>query len=176
MKKILAIGGSNSRKSMNKILAAFIANKIEHSVVTVIGLDDIELPLYGPDLEAQKGVHENAHKFKALVESADAIVLSMAEYNGLHATAFKNLWDWTSRIEQKFWANKPIFLAAASPGGRGGIGVLEVTKNLIPHFGGNVIVDFSFPSFHQNFQDNNITNSELADTLASKIQTFQKAI
>lgn len=176
MKKILAIGGSNSSKSINKTLASYIANQIKGASVTVLDWNELELPLYSPDLETSNGIPNNASKFKQWVEEADAVVLSLAEYNGLHPAAFKNLWDWTSRIEQKFWKNKPMFLSATSPGGRGGANVLRITKEIIPHFGGNVIADFSLPSFYDNFQGGKIVNEELLNELNLKLEEFQHTI
>lgn len=176
MKKIIAIGGSNSSKSINKIFASHIANRIENAEVTTMNWTDFELPLYSPDLEAKTGVHENAIKFKDLLESSDAVVLSMAEHNGFQSAAFKNLWDWTSRLDAKFWADKPMFLAAASPGGQGGTNVLRVTKELIPHFGGNVVTDFSLPTFYENFKEGKITNEDLEEDLTAKIELFNQAI
>lgn len=176
MKKVLAIGASNSSKSINKVFATYIANKIQNAEVTILEWDDMVLPLYSPDLETAEGVHENAHKFKQLVDEADAIVISLAEHNGLPAAAFKNLWDWTSRINQKFWANKPIFLASTSPGGRGGMNALRVVKEMMPHFDGQVIEDFSLPKFHQNFQEGDITDAELKQDLINKIKHFSQTI
>lgn len=176
MKKILAIGGSNSSKSINKTLASYIANQIKETSVTVLDWTELELPLYNPDLEVSNGIPNNVAKFRQWVEEADAIVLSLAEYNGLHPAAFKNLWDWTSRIEQKFWDNKPMFLSATSPGGRDGANVLRITKEIIPYFGGNVITDFSLPSFYDNFQDGKIVNEELLNELNQKLQEFQQTL
>ena len=44
------------------------------------------------------------------------------------------------------------------------------------HVGGNVLEDFSFPSFYQNFQEGKVVNEELDKVLASKIQNFQNAL
>lgn len=176
MKKILAIGGSNSKKSINKILATYIANKIENVEVKILDWNEIELPLYSPDLEAENGMPENAAKFNQLIQDTDAIVLSLAEHNGLHTAAFKNLWDWTSRITMKFWSEKPIFLAATSPGQRGGTGVLRITKEIFPFFGGNIITDFSLPSFNNNFQEGKIIDEKLENELIQKIEEFKKSL
>lgn len=176
MKKILAIGASNSSISINKVFATYIANQIQNAEPTVLEWDDMVLPLYSADLEKENGVHENARKFKQLVEEADAIVISLAEHNGLPTAAFKNLWDWTSRITQKFWANKPIFLAATSPGGRGAKNALRIVKDMMPHFAGEVIADFSLPQFHQNFQEGDITDAELKQDLLNKIKHFEQTI
>lgn len=176
MKKILAFGASNSKKSINKTFATFVANKIENATVTVADLNDLELPLYSPDLEAEIGIPENAHKFRALIEESDGIVISLAEYNGMITTVFKNIWDWASRVDMKIWKNKPMFLMAASPGGRGGANALKVTKELLPHFGGNVVTDFSLPSFFQNFSEEGIKEETLNNDLTNKINLFQNTL
>ena len=175
MKNILAIGGSNSKKSINTVFATHIAQRITNANVITANWDKLVLPLYGPDLEAESGIPAEAEAFKKMILESDGIVLSLAEHNGLPTAAFKNLWDWTSRIEQKFWAEKPMFLASTSPGGRGGVGALRAIKNIISHFGGNVIVDFSLPSFQQNLQDGKIADSELELSLAEKVNQFQQS-
>lgn len=175
MKNILAIGASNSKTSINKILANHIANEVNDVHVTSLNWEDIALPLYSPDLEQETGIPEAANKFMQLIADSDAIVLSLAEHNGQVTAAFKNLWDWTSRIDMKFWANKPMLLAATSPGGRGGVGALEVIKNVIPHFGGDVIADFSLPSFYDNFKDSKIVDEEKEKELKEKVNLFKSS-
>lgn len=176
MKKIIALGGSNSKKSINKAFATYAANLLENVAIRVVDLNDFELPLYGVDLEAEIGIHENALKLDKVLESADGIVLSLAEYNGSYTSAFKNTFDWLSRIDQKVWKNKPMLLMATSPGGRGGANVLKHSKELMPFFGGNVIADFSLPSFYDNFKENALQNEELKTVLNEKIKLFQEAI
>ncbi len=176
MKKVLAIGGSNSSNSLNKTLANYIAGQLKDVEIINLDWNDFELPLYSADLEQQNGVHENAIKFKTLIEYTDVIVLSLAEHNGLPSAAFKNLWDWTSRIDKKFWSYKPLFLAATSTGVGGGVNVLKVVKEMIPHFGGNVIEYFSLPSFYKNFSEGKIMDVDKQSELDQKIQVFQDSI
>jgi NAD(P)H-dependent FMN reductase len=114
--------------------------------------------------------------FKKQIEDTDAIVLSVAENNGNVTAAFKNLWDWTSRLDPKVWMNKPLFLAATSPSDRGGMSALAITKNLMLHYGGNVIVDFSLPSFSDNFKEGTLANQEKAQELKEKIEVFSKSM
>jgi chromate reductase len=176
MKHILAIGSSNSKASINKVLAEHIASKIENTTVNLLDWETLELPLFGVDLETKEGIPTSVTAFKEQINKADALVISLAEHNGLPTAAFKNLWDWTSRIDAKFWGNKPMFLAATSPGKRGGMGALAVIKQIMPHFGGNVITDFSLPSFYDNFKAGKITDSTLELSLGEKIALFQKSI
>lgn len=176
MKKIIALGGSNSKNSINKTLASYAANQVAGAEVQVIDLNDFELPLYGVDLEEASGIPENATKLSGVIEASDGIVLSLAEHNGSFSAAFKNAVDWISRLDAKLWKNKPMLLLATSPGGRGGSSVLESAQQLYPHQGANVIAAFSLPSFYDHFSDGNITESKLNDDLNEKVKQFQAAL
>jgi len=176
MKKIIAIGGSNSKDSINKKLAEYAANQIKDSKTLVADLNEFELPLYGVDLEKEMGIPENAMRLNGLLEEADGIVISMAEHNGSFTSAFKNTIDWLSRINQKVWKDKPMLLMSTSPGGRGGATVLGAAKSSFPFLGGNVIADFSLPSFYDNFTAEGLKNESMKKDLDKKIQEFQATI
>lgn len=176
MKKILALGGSNSKKSINKALATFVANQVNDVEVVVADLNDYDLPLYGPDLEAEIGIPEAVKQLDALIESVDGLVVSLAEYNGSYSTAFKNAFDWLSRINQKVWKGKPMLLMSTSPGGRGGAGVLGAAGMAFPHLGGNIIAQFSLPSYYDNFSEEGIKDETMKADLDAKVKLFQAAI
>jgi len=176
MKNIVAIAGSNSRNSINKLFISYVANKINSGVVSIFDLNDFVLPLYSPDLQADFGIPEPALRFNDLVQSADGIILSLPEHNGSYSAAFKNLLDWNSRIDMKFWAGKPILLMAASPGARGAINVLQTAAGHIPMFGGKIISTFSLPSFYEKFKENELVDEELNDVLLKSILLFEKEI
>ena len=128
MKNIVAFAGSNSKNSINKDLATYASSLVNEVRVSVLDLNDYELPLYSIDLENEHGIPDNVHKFLELIKSSDGIVLSLAEHNGAYSAAFKNIFDWMSRIDNNLWSNKPMLLMATSPGGRGGLSVLEIAK------------------------------------------------
>lgn len=176
MKKIIAFAGSNSKKSINKELAIYAANMLKKAEVTVLDLNDYPLPVYGIDVETENGVPENATKFLNEIKNADGIIVSLAEHNGNFSVAFKNIFDWMSRIEQKLWNKKPMLLMATSPGGRGGTSVLSIAKNGFPHMGGNVIADFSFPKFYDNFKESKITNEDLNNKLTMALNKFEASL
>ena len=176
MKKIIAFAGSNSKESINKQLATYAASQISDVEVEVLDLNEFELPLYGIDLENEHGIPDNAHAFLDKIKSSDGLVLSLAEHNGAYSTAFKNIFDWMSRIDGKLWSDKPMLLMATSPGGRGGATVLEIAKGRFPYMGGNIVADFSLPSFGQNFSEQGITDSELAEQLEKALNTFEASI
>lgn len=176
MKKVIAFAGSNSKKSINKQLAEFAADQVKGAEVEVLDLNDYELPMYGIDYEAEHGIPQNAQAFIDKVKSADGIVLSLAEHNGVYAAVFKNLFDWMSRIDGKPWSNVPMLLMATSPGARGGATVLEIAKGRFPYNGGNIIADFSLPSFFENFSEEGIKDEELNDLLKKAVAAFQDAM
>ena len=176
MKRIIAFAGSNSKESINKVLAVYAAELLEEVEVTVLDLNNYELPLYGFDYENDHGIPDNAHKFLNEIKSTDGIILSLAEHNGAYSVVFKNLFDWMSRIDGKLWGEKPMLLMATSPGGRGGATVLELAKGRFPFMGANIVADFSFPSFGDNFSDGKIVNGEFSTKLNEQLDVFQKAL
>lgn len=176
MKKIVVLGGSNSKKSINKTLAKYAANQLKDVEIIVADLNDLELPLYGIDLETEQGFPAGAIKLNSLLDSADGLVVALAEHNGYYSAAFKNAFDWLSRINKQVWKNKPMLLMASSPGGRGGANVLKIAKEAFPRFGGNIIADFSLPSFYANFSDKGLKNEALNSDLNKKIEQLQVAI
>lgn len=176
MKNIIAFAGSNSKNSINKQLATYTASQVENANVTTLDLNDFDLPLYGIDYETEHGIPADAQRFLDFIKNADGIVLSLAEHNGAYAAAFKNVFDWMSRIDGKLWSNVPMLLMATSPGARGGASVLEIAKGRFPYMGGNIVADFSLPSFGQNFTDEGITDAALRKTFENSVAAFESVI
>ena len=177
MKKILAFGASNSKQSINGKLAIWAANQLEDVEINPIDLNDFEMPIYGIDKENESGIPDLAHAFKAKLNEADGVIISLAEHNGSYTAAFKNITDWVSRIEKGTWSNKPMLLLATSPGGRGGLSVLTSAKSSFPHQGANVTGSFSLPSFNQNFSEaDGIVDTDLKDTFDNELNEFKKAV
>ena len=177
MKKIVAFGASNSRRSINRRFAAYAAAQVADAEVLLLDLNEYEMPIYSIDREQENGIPQQAYDFKAAIKSADAIIISLSEHNGSYTAAFKNIADWVSRIEGSTWAGKPVLLMATSPGPRGGQGVLASATKAFPHQGAQVVGSFSLPSFRQNFDaTNGITNEALAAAFNSQIENLNKAL
>lgn len=149
--KIIAFGGSPSKNSINKKLATYAAHLFENAEVEVLDLNDYEMPLFSVDIEKEIGQHPLAKAFLAKIAEADILVVSLAENNGNYSVAFKNVFDWCSRINVKVFQEKPMLLMATSTGAKGGTNVLGIAKNAFPFYGGNVKATFSLPSFNDNF-------------------------
>ena len=173
--KILAFAASNSKNSINKKLVSFASSQIEDVEVTILDLNDFEMPIYSIDRERESGIPELAKKFKQYIEETDRIMISFAEHNGAYSTAFKNIFDWISRLEGSTWANKPMFLLATSPGGRGGKSVLNLATNSFKHMNKNSLTHFSLPSFHKNFsEETGITDEALHEEFKKQLELFMR--
>lgn len=165
--KIIAFGGSNSKNSINKKLAAYAASLFKNAVVEVIDLNDYEMPLFGVDLEKKVGQHDLAQAFLEKLATADVLVISLAEHNGNYSTPFKNILDWSSRITKNIFSEKDMLLMATSPGARGGASVLDIANNAFPRFGANIKATYTLPNFNDNFDEEKgeISNVELQKEL-----------
>ena len=174
MKKIIAFGASSSKSSINKQLAIYAANLFKSATVEVLDLNDYEMPIFSVDKEKESGIPQLAHDFFSKIGSADLIVISFAEHNGSYSAAFKNIFDWSSRINAKTFQEKPTLLLSTSPGARGGSTVLEIAKNRFPFQGALVKGSFSLPSFHQNFEaEKGIINDEFKNQLDEIINAVE---
>jgi NAD(P)H-dependent FMN reductase len=174
---IVAFGASNSRQSINRQLAAYTAEQIAEATVTLLDLNDYEMPIYSIDREQASGIPQLAHDFKAQLQTSDGIVISFAEHNGAYSTAFKNIFDWISRIDNDLWGHKPMFLLATSPGGRGGSTVLDIALNKFKFMNTNVLANFSLPFFGKHFSTaKGITDSELASAFQEQLNIFVEAM
>lgn len=174
MKKIIAFGASSSKNSINKQLANYVANQFQNANIDLLDLNDYEMPLYSVDKEKNQGIPELAKAFFAKLGNADLILISFAEHNGAYSTAFKNIFDWISRIDGNTFQGKQMLLLATSPGPRGGSTVLEIAKNRFPFQGGIVKGSFSLPNFNNNFDaEKGITNLEFKNQLTEIIESIE---
>jgi NAD(P)H-dependent FMN reductase len=172
--KLLAFAASSSSKSINKQLATYAASQVQHSDgvnIEILDLNDYELPLFSEDREAELGQPRLAQDFLAKLAQADAIIISFAEHNGYYTSAYKNLFDWVSRINRELYQNKPMVVLSTSPGPRGAATVLAAASAATPNFAGDVKASLSIPSFYDNFdmEKQQLTNPELIDKLNSAI-------
>ena len=175
--KIIAFAASSSRQSINKQLVTYAANLVAGAEVEVLDLNDYELPLFSVDKEQQLGQPQLAQDFLAKLTQADAIIISFAEHNSSYSAAYKNLFDWCSRINNKPFMGKPMVLLATSPGARGGASVLETALASAPRFNGIVKASLSIPSFNDNFDSaagkltNSVLDAKLLEAVNSLLQS-----
>ena len=170
-KRVVAFAASNSSRSINRQLVTCACGMLEGAQAEILDLNDYELPLFSVDREDALGQPEAARAFLQKLNDADGLVISFAEHNGAYSAAYKNLYDWISRIQPKVYQDKPMVLLSTSPGGRGGKSVLELALSQIPRFGGQVMASVSLPSFPENFDTaaGKISNPEFASQVEGAV-------
>ena len=174
--KIYAFAGSTSSTSINKQLVKFVLKSFPNEDINLIDLNEYAMPLFSVDLE-KNGFPEEAHQFLKNIENCDVIICSLAEHNRSYSAAFKNVFDWCSRINVKVFQDKPMFLMTTSPGGFGGGNVMAEAQKFFPQFGADIQESFSLPKFFENFDtENGIINPDLLHELQSKISNFKSQI
>lgn len=153
--KILAFAATTSSQSINKQLidygATILESEGDETSVEVIDLNDFEMPIYSVDREVEGGIPQLAYDFFNKIGEADGVLIAFAEHNGFYTAAYKNLFDWASRIDMRVYQDKPTVMLATSPGGGGGAHALSVAMESAPFFGNDVKASLSVPKFHENF-------------------------
>ena len=169
--KIVAFARSNHSKSINLQLVKYASTLLTKVEVEVLDLNYYELPLYSQDREQQLGHPQLAKDFLAKIAGSCGIIISFAEHNGSYTVAYKNLFDWCSRIEPKVFQNKPMVLLSTSPGSMGGASVLAAAVSSAPYFDGVVKASLSIPSFYDNFnsEQQQLTHEELNEQLKDTV-------
>lgn len=173
--KLLAFAASSSSKSINQQLAAYAASLVDGADIELLDINDYEMPLFSQDREEQLGQPEQAQQFFAKLGEADAIIISFAEHNGSYTAAYKNLFDWTSRIDMKVFQNKPMVMLATSPGPGGAATVLAAASGSAPYFAADVKATLSIPSFFDNFdmEAQALRNPELKAALVEALSKLK---
>ncbi|MCE9844850.1 NAD(P)H-dependent oxidoreductase [Vibrio alginolyticus] len=173
--KIVAFGASTSSTSINKLLATYAANQVEDAQVNVLDLNNYQVPMFSEDKEKEIGQAEGAVAFLRDLAEADVIVVSFAEHNGSYPAAYKNLFDWATRIERNVFQNKPVVYLATSPGPGGAQSVLAAATGSAQFFGADVKASLSVPSFYENFdvESGEAVNPEVAEQVKQAIAQLQ---
>lgn len=180
--KILVFAGSNSTQSINKQLAIHASEVLQDAMETpveieILDLNDFEMPIYSPERQAA-GIPQLAHDFFAKIGESDGLIISLAEHNGSYSAAFKNIFDWTSRIDMKVFQEKPMVLMATSPGPNGGGNVHAAAKSGFPFYGGNIVADFQFGPFGTHFdtETKRVTSPEMTAQLKQAVTALKDAL
>lgn len=171
---ILAFAASSSRKSINNHLVKYAASQLEDVTTEILDINDYELPLFSEDRETELGQPGLARDFLDKIGNADAVIISFAEHNGSYTVAYKNIFDWASRIDSKVFQSKPMVLLATSPGPGGASSVLASATASAPYFDGVVKASLSVPSFYDNFdiEQGRIINDEINGQLLAAVNSL----
>jgi chromate reductase len=135
--RILAFSGSARKESLNKKLLAVVveATRAAGGEVTVLDLNDLQIPLYHGDLEDAKGIPPDAQKFIDLITQHQALLIASPEYNSQMTPLLKNTIDWATRADENPLTGKVAAVVSASPGAFGGVRSMTLARQLLTHLG-----------------------------------------
>lgn len=169
--RILAFAGSARRDSLNRKLLAVTVEAVRAAggEVTMIDLNDLELPLYHGDREEAEGLPANAVKLIELVNGHDGLLIASPEYNSFMTPLLKNTIDWITRADDNPFTGKVAAVVSASPGALGGARSLQHTRHLLLHLGCHVVpAQCLLPQAHEAFaEDGNLTDARARKSVAT---------
>ncbi len=177
--KILTFAATSSKNSINKQLIGYAARLLENGLVPdvtieTIDLNDFEMPIYSIDRQDDDGIPQQAQDFFDAIGRNDAVLISFAEHNGFTTAAYKNIFDWASRIDMRVYQDKPSVLLSTSAGPSGGANVLKSAVFSGQFFGNDVKASLSIPSFYENFDKdtNSLSDPELDAQFRQALSSF----
>ncbi len=181
--RLLVFAASNSRQSINKQLITHAAyelkaNNLPQAELVFLDLNDFEMPIYSIDRENADGIPHAARRFRETVADCDGILASFAEHNGSYTVAYKNIFDWASRLPDKVYQDKTFLVLSTSPGARGAASVLKTVVDSLPHFGARVAASLSIGSFGEAFNssEGRLTRSDDIAALDEALAAFASAL
>jgi chromate reductase len=139
--RILAFAGSARRESYNrKFLAVAVeAARAAGGDVTLIDLNEFEMPLYHGDLEEAQGLPANATRLIQLIQSHPGLLIASPEYNSMITPLLKNTIDWCTRGDDNPFEGRTAAVISASPGPYGGVLSLRMAELLLVGLGCHVL-------------------------------------
>ena len=175
------------RPTADALAAAFREFEADDSLRVAVLTGEGEHFCAGADLKAVAGDDADLHNRPSLIAGKlrekllqlrneyRNIFIAYAEHNGSYTAAFKNVFDWVSRIDQKVYQGKPMLLLASSPGPGGAASVLAAATQSAPYFAGEVKASLSIASFYDNFdmEQGQISNAALNDQLLSALSALK---
>lgn len=139
--RILAFAASARRESLNrKFLSLGVeAARKAGAEVTLLDLNDFEMPIFHGDLEEAQGLPANTVRLVELITAHHALLVASPEYNNMFTPLFKNTIDWCTRADGNPFEGKVAAVMSASPGIHGGVRSLQLAQQLLLKLGCHVV-------------------------------------
>jgi NAD(P)H-dependent FMN reductase len=179
--KLVALAGSTRRGSLNRavLATASIAASSAGANLTVVDLNDYELPLFNQDLEDAEGMPDAAKRLKALFRNSDGFIFASPEHNSTYSALLKNTIDWCSRAESDdepplvAFAGKSAVLLGASPGPLGGLRGLFTLRELLQNLRVTVHPEIlAVRSAHEVITDGVVTDAKWAKKIGDLVKDY----
>jgi chromate reductase, NAD(P)H dehydrogenase (quinone) len=117
---VLTICGSLRKASLNRALLNALPGLAPAGMTFAEAPSYRGFPLYDADFQASAGIPAAVATLADAVRAADAVVIASPEYNWSIPGALKNAIDWSSRVPEQPFKEKPVLIQSASAGPLGG--------------------------------------------------------
>jgi chromate reductase len=174
-KNFVGISGSLRYNSSNTGMLRTIQAAGPQNGYTLTILNYTDVPHYDQDIE-DSGNPDSVNNIRAIISSADGVIIACPEYNGWPSGALKNLIDWGTR-KINIWLNKPCLIISAG-GTYGGIRASNHLTDLLTDIKAKVMPDqgihvnlFAKPPF-VDYATGKVTSTDLVQNLEAVTQAF----
>jgi NAD(P)H-dependent FMN reductase len=165
--RILAFAGSSRRDSWNrKVLAVAVAGARDAGAdVTVANLGDFPMPIYNADWHTENGVPAAMLELRALMMSANGLLVASPEYNCSITPLLKNTIDWLSQGVNGESGKAPFEgkvggLMGASNGAFGTIRALPHVSSILSNLGVLMMPVVAVPAVSKAFDESGAMTNE----------------
>lgn len=151
---IIAISGSLRERSYNTALLREATNMIsDRADIEILNIGD--LALFSEDTESP--LPQNVLEMKQKIAKADAIIISVAEYNRSLSGALKNAIDWATRpYGDNSFLGKNVAVLGATPATTGTMSAQMHLKYILVYLGAHPFgqPEFYLAEAHKKFDEN----------------------
>lgn len=175
MKKILALAGSNSSKSINFQFVNYVKRQIDEQEVDVLDIRKWIIPIYSEDMDEDNFTPKEINELINIIPNYDGFIISVPEHNEGPTVFFKNITDWLSRRSENIMNNKPLLLLGTTPGRRAAAHSRDYSERTLPRLGANVVANYGLPSFNHTMIDGELIPEEKKN-LETALNTFLKSL
>jgi len=167
--RILAVSGSLRSDSHNTRLLRVAAQQLPPGVELELYDGLKQIPPFDEDDEARPA--PEVVQWRTAIEAADAVLFATPEYNSSIPGQLKNAIDWLSRPKaEAALRNKPVAVIGASTSMFGGLWAQAELRKVLSASGGRVLdAELAVATAHDAFDDDALTDPELADALRAVV-------
>lgn len=136
----------NTTSSINLDLARKISYQGHYDLIDFNVYKD-DLPVLSTDLLHEKRIPDHIRQIHLEIIKYKNIIIVTPEHNGYFSAFAKNILDWLSRVDNKYFLDKNIVLAVASPGAKGGQSLREFAQITLKFTGAKTVNNFGFGGY-----------------------------
>jgi chromate reductase, NAD(P)H dehydrogenase (quinone) len=177
---VITICGSLRKASFNAALARTLPSLAPPGMAIKAAPPWDKMPVYNADIQNSTGFPADVTAWCDAIRSADGVIVVSPEYNWSIPGGLKNAIDWSSRLKEVPFVNKPVALQSCSGGLLGGARMqyhLRMALTTLDAFlfgKPEVFVNFSAKKFDEKTLE--LTDQPTIDMVKQQLAGFEKFI